>query len=195
MINSGDAQQVYIADALDEIASNGEGQDTDDFLADCAYEMSDAASDAGHMIRHGKQQDDQPSEGMGPADAPTLQDLLLLVDVEASQDEIKTWTAEQRQGAEHWAGALHLRASDNDDVVVPTCPFVVPPDCTANQLADRTNRGADGYNWGVYVDRHPAVERIGNIHLPSFFDMEMAARFAYQKFKARLRAADDWSVE
>lgn len=35
---------------------------------------------------------------------------------------IDTWTDEQCQEAEQWAGAAHLNASDNDDVVVPPIP-------------------------------------------------------------------------
>lgn len=35
---------------------------------------------------------------------------------------VETWTDEQCQQAEEWAGAVHLRASDNDDVEVPPMP-------------------------------------------------------------------------
>ncbi len=193
MLNSGDARQVHIANILDEIASNGEGQETDEFLGDYAYTMSDAASYIGYRIR-AKKQDDRPSEGMGPIDASTLHDLLLLADVEVPIEEIATWSAAQRQDAEGWAGALHLKASDND-VEVPPCPFVVPPDDTAIRLAGRTYRGEDGYDWRVTAEGVTERQQIGHIRLPGFFDIWMAARFAYQKFKARLRVANDWSVE
>lgn len=43
MLNSGDSQEVYIACILDEIASNGEGQETREFLVVCAQELANAA--------------------------------------------------------------------------------------------------------------------------------------------------------
>lgn len=191
MLNSGDALLESVAATLDEVAFSGEGRETDEFLGNYAYAMSDAASDAGYWIRHGKQ-DDQPSEGMGPADVQTIQDILELADVEVAIEEITTWTAEQRQGAVDWAGALHLQASDND-VDVPPCPFVVPPDATAVRLVNRMQR--DGHRWHVWGTGVVGRQPIGSIPLPSFFDREMAMRFAYKTFKARLRAANDWSVE
>lgn len=38
---------------------------------------------------------------------------------------IAAWTAMQRALCEAWAGSLHLRASDNDDVFVPVEPLHV----------------------------------------------------------------------
>ncbi len=38
------------------------------------------------------------------------------------REVIATWTEQQCDQADAWAGALHLRASDNDDVDVPAEP-------------------------------------------------------------------------
>lgn len=53
-------------------------------------------------------------------------DLLALVDVYATLEEAQSWTKEQREEAEKWAGAVHLSASDNDDVEVPQRPDFLP---------------------------------------------------------------------
>jgi hypothetical protein len=36
--------------------------------------------------------------------------------------EVESWTDDQRAEAFEWAALSHLRANDNDDVVVPECP-------------------------------------------------------------------------
>lgn len=41
----------------------------------------------------------------------------------------RTFTEQQRQEASQWAGAVHLRASDNDDVQVPPRPACLDPYC------------------------------------------------------------------
>ena len=58
-----------------------------------------------------------------PADVPheVLVDLLGLVGVHRSADEVAEWSKDQRRQAEHWASATHLSASDND-VQVPARP-------------------------------------------------------------------------
>lgn len=68
-------------------------------------------------------------------------DMLMLVEEfdrgEDSENALATvigWTPEQREEAERWAGAVHLAASDNDDVEVPPRPahvaelFAAAPD-------------------------------------------------------------------
>jgi hypothetical protein len=52
--------------------------------------------------------------------------LLLVSETEAPLEVIEAWTDLQCQQAEEWAIALHLNASDNDDVVVPTRPDFIP---------------------------------------------------------------------
>lgn len=55
-------------------------------------------------------------------DPAAVVDLLALVCVTVSEDQAREWTEEQRQQAARWAGAVHLSASDNDDVEVPPRP-------------------------------------------------------------------------
>jgi hypothetical protein len=38
---------------------------------------------------------------------------------------VKSWTPEQRRAVEDYCGAVHLRASDNDDVEVPPRPAIL----------------------------------------------------------------------
>lgn len=61
-----------------------------------------------------------------PVPPHVLSDILLLVNVTVSASEIATWSAEQVQAAADWASAVHLSASDNDDVVVPPKPEFLP---------------------------------------------------------------------
>ena len=70
----------------------------------------------------------QPAQGeeIWTRDGEALQSLLLLVEVECSTDAIKSWTDQQCQLAEDWASAVHLMASDNDDVEVPPRPAFLP---------------------------------------------------------------------
>jgi len=50
-------------------------------------------------------------------------------------EAIRKWTNAQCREAEQWAGAVHLQASDNDDVSVPPCPaHVKEHDTPANRL-------------------------------------------------------------
>lgn len=52
------------------------------------------------------------------------------------ESAIAAWTDEQCRQAEEWAGAAHLNASDNDDVVVPPIPeHVKVHDTPENQKA------------------------------------------------------------
>jgi hypothetical protein len=55
-----------------------------------------------------------------------LQDILSLVSREVPMPVLQAWSAEQRQQAEKWAGAVHLAASDNP-VRVPEEPGHVRP--------------------------------------------------------------------
>jgi hypothetical protein len=55
-------------------------------------------------------------------DPALVVDLLALVCVSVPQEQVEGWTEEQRQQAARWAVAVHLSASDNDDVEVPPRP-------------------------------------------------------------------------
>ncbi len=190
MLNSGNAQQVYVASALDEIASNGEGQETDAFLAVCAHEIACEAALVAKQLKP-RGDDQQSSEYAKPADPDVVVDMLGLVDVTVDEATVEKWSEPEREQAANWAGLVHLHANDNDDVVVPTCPYFVPPGDTDKRLAARIQKGEDGYNWKVFVDE----KLVGNIHLPSYFDVYTAKRFAYQKFKAAIRAGSAWEVQ
>lgn len=54
-------------------------------------------------------------------------------------DDIAAWTDDQVREAELWAGAIHLNASDNDDVEIPPTPDYLLP----------------------WLERKPAVEALG----------------------------------
>lgn len=59
---------------------------------------------------------------------------------------IQNWTDWQCQQAEAWAGAVHLHASDNDDVFVPTIPpHVETWDTEENR--ERVRRESEAF-WG-----------------------------------------------
>lgn len=69
-------------------------------------------------------EDDPP--GPWTRDNDVLLDILGLVDLEEIPlAEIVTWTDEQCQHVEEWAGARIARASDHDDVVVPPEPTCI----------------------------------------------------------------------
>lgn len=43
-------------------------------------------------------------------------------DIENLRKTVEGWTDDERASAFEWAALSHLRANDNDDVVVPDCP-------------------------------------------------------------------------
>lgn len=53
--------------------------------------------------------------------------LLLVSGYNVSQEAVASWSDEECKLAEEWAGAKHLKASDNNDVVVPKIPVCVIP--------------------------------------------------------------------
>jgi hypothetical protein len=58
-------------------------------------------------------------------DPDMVHDVLSLVCVSVPDEQVQSWTAEQRQQAVDWAAAWHLAASDNQ-VVVPDRPVFLP---------------------------------------------------------------------
>lgn len=46
-------------------------------------------------------------------DEDTIQDILALVSCQVTKKEIRSWSPELRERIVKWAGAVHLRASDN----------------------------------------------------------------------------------
>lgn len=71
-----------------------------------------------------------------------LVDLLGLISFTVTEEHMAAWTPEQRAQVGQWAGAVHLNASDNDDVVVPDRPvFLVPAEYHCDVC------GADGLHF------------------------------------------------
>jgi hypothetical protein len=62
-----------------------------------------------------------------------LSDLLLLVGVTVTPEQLAAWTPEQREQAAEWAGLVHLDASDND-VDVPERPAFLDRPAEAEQV-------------------------------------------------------------
>jgi hypothetical protein len=60
-------------------------------------------------------------------DDTVLSDILSLVGIEASSDQIAQWTDTQCEDAEEWAACTHLRANDHYDVKVPKEPEFLEP--------------------------------------------------------------------
>lgn len=76
-----------------------------------------------------------PPESAWERDDSVLLDLLHLADTGGecvTLEDIAGWTDEQCQYAEQWAAAVHLRASDNDEVEVPPRPTCVDECATRN---------------------------------------------------------------
>lgn len=66
--------------------------------------------------------EDKP-EFVRERDDSATYDILQLVSCErVTLQHIGDWTDDQVQEVEAWAGAIHAKASDNDDVVVPATP-------------------------------------------------------------------------
>ncbi len=62
-----------------------------------------------------------PAEQL-PRDNQICADMLQLVSVDATPEAVATWTDGEVVAAEEWAAAVHLRAGDNDEVVIPPMP-------------------------------------------------------------------------
>lgn len=69
----------------------------------------------------------EPSPPAWQRDNEVTRDVLELASVEVPAETIATWSDAECMAAEEWAGAVHLKASDNDDVVVPPTPAHVAP--------------------------------------------------------------------
>jgi hypothetical protein len=67
---------------------------------------------------------DEHTDECAPCPPDVLRNLLLLVGVTVSEDQVDSWTLEERAEVERWASAVHLDASDNE-VQVPPRPAVL----------------------------------------------------------------------
>ncbi len=79
-----------------------------------------------------------------------LADLLSLVSVTVSPDQVATWTPEQREQAAEWASLVHLSASDNDDVKVPPRPAFLD-----TQHAEPVEPCKSQFAWPLTGTLHP----------------------------------------
>lgn len=64
-----------------------------------------------------------------------VRDILGLVDVEVTIEELKSRTLVEVLAAEEWASLEHLAASDNEEIVRKPKPSWLPPSSTERRLA------------------------------------------------------------
>lgn len=69
----------------------------------------------------------EPDQQWYRDDKQTYCVLLLIGGHNVTQEAIASWSDEDCQLAENWAMAIHLQASDNDDIEVPKVPQCVIP--------------------------------------------------------------------
>lgn len=67
-----------------------------------------------------------------------LIDLLGLISIAVDLSAVQSWTPEQREKAEAYAAAVHLKAGDNDDVVIPTRPDFLPEEREWHEYYEQT---------------------------------------------------------
>jgi hypothetical protein len=96
-------------------------------------------------------------------DTSTIVDILSLVSVTATPEQVDSWTEEQREAATDWAASTHLSASDNDVEVPPKPAFLDQPQSYAGLPTDQIPENA------IYADirqfRVPDGE-VGSAHVP-----------------------------
>lgn len=85
----------------------------------------DADLDAGRLLPLAVAEIAEPTPS-----AQVVHDLLSLVSEEfpvpmPTVDQVEAWTDEERRDVAAWAGAVHLSASDNDDVEIPRRPEIL----------------------------------------------------------------------
>lgn len=187
MFESGDSQLYGVAEILNMIAENGDDMETDGHLLCCAEEIRNAANMFIEQLT--------PHAEEKPVDAETVWDVLIMVDVDVPIDELKTWPQDWLEKAADWAMSLHLLANDNDDVVVPECPYYVHPSNTDKRLAF-TDAGKEprpsmlGTNtWMANVDG----KVVAKVVLPDIFKTVDAKRFLYFLHKDKLEGKE-WNV-
>lgn len=93
---------------------------------------------------------DRPAEDE-PVDSAVVWSLILLVKDEIprglSVTEVITWDQPTLEAVADWCSAVHLRASDNDGVIVPPLPAILRSDTTWTADDDRA-AGAAGDDRG-----------------------------------------------
>lgn len=70
---------------------------------------------------------DSPLSGKEHYPLNAIVDLLGLVSISVTPEQVSEWTDEQRDQVCKWAGAVYTGASDNDNIVVPPKPDFLPP--------------------------------------------------------------------
>lgn len=186
MFESGDSQEMAVADCLNTIAENGDGMESDTHLLCCAEAIRDAANAFIETLKPVAQPE---NDTVTPEQ---VWDMLLLVDVHCPMEELLTWSQEWLELAAEWAYSLHLKAGDNDEVEVPVCPFFVPPDETSKGLAYpngkpfRPTKPEDGNTWAAVVQG----KTVAYVILPTCFKTADAMRFLYAENKDKLKGVE-----
>jgi hypothetical protein len=98
-------------------AGKADANEMETFVACLAYSMADA------MLKvRGADEAEEPFD----RNDEITRDFLEMVSMNVPIETIGTWTDEQVRLAEEYASAVHLNASDNDDVVIPPRPAFLP---------------------------------------------------------------------
>lgn len=66
-------------------------------------------------------------------------DLLALINVRITPDQVSAWDMDMREQAADYAAAVHLHASDNPDVILPDRPDWLPPAARGHETAQPVN--------------------------------------------------------
>lgn len=98
--------------------------DHDKFFGCFLERLEEAAAAAGFKLQPGT-----PPGEPWVRDDEVLRDLIELAgfSIDVTLATIATWTDPQCQQVEAWAAAVHVAASDNDDVQVPPMPEFLKP--------------------------------------------------------------------
>jgi ribosome modulation factor len=87
--------------------------------------------------------------------AEILIGLLSFIDVDVDAATVESWTLEQRAQVQEYAAAVHLSASDNDDVIVPPRPDFLP---VAGITSDDVGNGDCGPDCQHTGEEHAAFD-------------------------------------
>lgn len=92
--------------------------------------------------------DPEPISFADDLDPEVIADMLSLVQDEVRDgiptlEAISGWSPHERSAVAHWAMAVHLKASDNDDVEIPAMPRVLQPKWCIEHDTHRPCPGCD----------------------------------------------------
>jgi hypothetical protein len=102
--------------------------------------LNEEVSDRGYTIvddeDDGKKE--EPEHDDVPLSAQVVSDLLGLVTVVRTVEQVEQWTPEQQREAANWAAAVHRDASDNDVEIPPKPDFLSGRTVPSNRAYDET---------------------------------------------------------